>query len=304
VERQDGKMGDRMSRRIALIVNPASGGGRAGEVLPGVEARLRELGLEHHTTASTSIGHVGEVARAAAEAGDIAVTLSGDGCVGAMAHALRGVEGAVMGVLPGGRGNDFARVAGIPLDPIAACDVLRDGTPRPIDVGDVDGRTFIGIASLGFDSEANRIANEAPSRLGPLVYLYGALRTVATWKHARFEVTVDGESRDFSGWSVAAANSKAYGGGMYIAPDAELDDGALDVVLCSATSKLTFLRFLPKVFKGTHVDLPSIEILRGAQVTIAADRPFVVYADGDPIGELPLTVRAIRHAVHVLLPAT
>jgi len=288
---------------IALIVNPSAGGGRAGKVLPNVQARLRALGVEHHTELTRDLPHAQDLARAAAAAGEPAVVLSGDGLLGAVAHVLRGHGDAVMGVLPGGRGNDFARVAGIPLDVEEACEVIASGTPRPVDVGDVDGATFVGIASLGFDSEANRIANEAPPQLGGLVYAYGALRALAAWKHASFEVVVDGRARAFSGWSVACANSKAYGGGMYMAPDAELHDGQLDVVLSEATSKATFLRVLPSVFKGKHVEEPSVHVLRGAEVRVSADRPFTVYADGDPVGELPCTVRAVPDAVKVLLPA-
>ncbi|WP_241004510.1 diacylglycerol kinase family protein [Conexibacter sp. SYSU D00693] len=288
---------------MRLILNPSAGGGRAAAALPGVEARLRELGVAFRTDTTGGLEDVGDLAREAAAAGEVAVPLSGDGCVGAVASALAGVDGALMGVLPGGRGNDFARVTGIPRDPVAACDVLVHGTPRPVDLGEVDGRRFIGIASLGFDSEANRIANEAPSRLGPLVYAYGALRALAGWKHARFTVDVDGHRTEVRGWSVAAANSGAYGGGMLLAPDAELDDGMLDVVLTTESSKLTFLRGLPRVFKGTHVELPTVRVLRGATVAIAADRPFTVYADGDPIAELPCTVRALPGAVQVLLPA-
>jgi YegS/Rv2252/BmrU family lipid kinase len=288
---------------IALIVNPSAGGGRAAKLLPKVHERLLALGVEHHTELTRDLAHAQGLARAAAAAGEAAVVLSGDGLLGAVAHVLRGHPGAVMGVLPGGRGNDFARVAGIPLDVEEACDVIAHGTPRAIDVGDVDGATFIGIASLGFDSEANRIANEAPPQLGSLVYAYGALRALAAWKHAAFEVVVDGQARAFSGWTVACANSKAYGGGMYMAPDADLHDAKLDVVMCEATSKARFLRVLPMVFKGSHVNEPSYHVLRGAEVRVSADRPFTVYADGDPIGELPCTVRAIPDAVKMLLPA-
>jgi YegS/Rv2252/BmrU family lipid kinase len=288
---------------IALIVNPSAGGGRAAKVLPKVQARLRALGVEHHTELTRDLPHAQDLARSAAAAGEPAVVLSGDGLVGAVAHVLRGHPDAVMGVLPGGRGNDFARVAGIPLDVEDACDVIANGTVRAVDVGDVDGATFIGIASLGFDSEANRIANEAPPQLGGLVYAYGALRALAAWKHAAFEVVVDGQARAFSGWSVACANSKAYGGGMFMAPDADLHDGQLDVVISEATSKAKFLRVLPAVFKGKHVEEPTVHVLRGAEVRVSADRPFTVYADGDPIGELPCTVRAVADAVKVLLPA-
>ena len=295
-------------RPVALLVNPSAGGGRALKALPAVEAELTRLGVPFRVERTQSIRHAHELATAAADAGEVAVPLSGDGLVGAVASALRGRDGAVMGVLPGGRGNDFARVAGLGRDPVAACAVLRDGVPTPIDLGEVvsgagPGRTFVGIASLGFDSVANQLANEAPAFLGPMVYAYAALRAMVTWKPATFDVTVGRERRTFTGWSVAAANGKAYGGGMLLAPDAEMDDGLLDVVMGWPPSRRAFLGSLRDVFKGTHLDRDWIAVLRGAEVRIAADRPFTVYADGDPIGELPVTIRAVPRAVQVLLPA-
>jgi YegS/Rv2252/BmrU family lipid kinase len=298
--RQDAPL---MPRTVALLVNPSAGGGRALKALPAVVAELERRGLLVRVAKTRSLSHARELALGAADAGEIVVTLSGDGLIGAVAGALRGHETAVLGVLPGGRGNDFVRMAGIPVDPVAACAVIDEGEARPVDLGDVGGRTFIGIASLGFDSEANRIANDAPSRLGPLVYAYGALRALASWRPATFDVAVDRDRRTFTGWTVAAANSRAYGGGMLLAPDAKLDDGELDVVLVAPDSRGQFVRCLPMVFKGTHVDLPTVTVLRGREVRISADRPFVVYADGDPIGELPVTIRAVPGAVRVLLPA-
>jgi YegS/Rv2252/BmrU family lipid kinase len=301
-----------MSRPVALLVNPSAGGGRALKALPGVEAELHRLGVPFRTERTRSVEHTRELAVAAAAAGEVAVPLSGDGLVGAVASALRGDPDAVMGVLPGGRGNDFARVCGIPLDPVAACAVLATGVVTPLDVGEVVSgggvngtpRTFVGIASLGFDSDANRIANEAPSFLGPLVYAYGALRALAGFRPATFDVTVGRERRTFTGWCVGACNTSAYGGGMYAAPDARLDDGQLDVMMAWPRSRTEFAtKLLPRVFKGTHVDLDCIEMLRGPEVRIAADRPFTVYADGDPIGELPVTIRAVPGAIKVLLPA-
>jgi len=101
---------------------------------------------------------------------------------------------------------------------------------------------------------------------------------------------------------VAVANSKAYGGGMYVAPQAELDDGKLDVVLISESSKWKFLRDIPKVFKGAHTDNPRVQVVRGEVVEVSADRPFVIYADGDPIGDLPATIRVSRRSLRVLTP--
>lgn len=297
-------------RPVALLVNPSAGGGRALKKLPAVEAELTRLGVPFRVTRTESIRHAIELATAAADAGEVATPLSGDGLVGAVATALRGRDDAVMGILPGGRGNDFARAMGIGTDPIVACRLLADGVPTPIDVGEVvsegtnaPGRTFVGIASVGFDSVANKIANEAPSVLGPMVYAYAALRAMGTFRPTTFDVTVGRERRTFQGWSIAAANGKAYGGGMYAAPEARLDDGEIDAIMFSPRSRLDFIACLRDVFKGTHLEREAIAMLRGAEVRIAADRPFTVYADGDPIGELPVTVRAVPGAIRVLLPA-
>jgi YegS/Rv2252/BmrU family lipid kinase len=290
-------------RSLALLVNPHAAGGRPLRLLPRVEARLRELGLEFRVQRTDSLLHGCELAREAAARGEVPVTLSGDGLIGAVAGALRDIPDAVLGVLPGGRGNDFARMIGLPLDPVAACDVLAHGREAPVDLGAADGRTFLGIASLGFDSDANRIANAAPPQLGRLVYVYGALRALAAWKPARFTVEVDGARTEFTGWSVAAANSGFYGGGMRLAPHARLDDGALDVILVSDCSKLRCALTLPKVFRGAHIHEPNVTELRGAEVRVSADRPFTVYADGDPIGKLPIVMRAVPAALKVLLPA-
>ncbi len=290
---------------VCLIVNPSAGGGKAGRVAPDVERALRAQGLEVRRVDTRDLDHARKLAEQGARAGETVVALSGDGMIGVIADVLRHFPDAVLGVLPGGRGNDLARVLGIPKDPIAACAVIARGVPRAMDLGEVGGQAFVGIASVGFDSVAHRIANEAPAWLGNLVYAYGALRALASWRPARFEVELDppGERLRFTAYTVGACNSKTYGGGMRAAPDAMLDDGLLEVVVLESLSKLAFLtKVLPKVFKGTHIELPSVHVYRAAEVEISADRPFTMYADGDPIGELPVRVRAVRGAVSVLLP--
>jgi YegS/Rv2252/BmrU family lipid kinase len=289
-------------RTVSLIVNPAAGGGRAGRILDEVGRALTANGLEHHIERTRSLEHARELALAAAAAGELAAALGGDGLIGAVAGALKGSPG-ILGMLPGGRGNDVPRVLGIPHDPVAACRVLATGVVRSLDLGEADGNTFIGIASCGFDSEANRIANESRLIRGNLVYTYGALRALASWRPATFAVTVDGGApRTITGYTIAAANSKAYGGGMMLAPDASLDDGLLDLVMVEHVSKARFLRLLPTVFKGEHVRQPAVHVQRARVVSIAADRPFTMYADGDPIAELPVTVRVLPSAVRVMVP--
>jgi len=301
---------------VRLIVNPSAGGGKAGRAAPAVERRLSELGLDVRSERTRDLAHAAALALQAARGGEAVVALSGDGMVGVIADALRDVPGAVIGVLPGGRGNDLARVLGIPDDPLEACATIADGATRALDLGEVAtisgtgtqarGRAFVGVASVGFDSDANRIANAAPARLGELVYAYGALRALVAWRPARFELQLDGEDarRSFTGFSVGAANSRSYGGGMRVAPDALLDDGQLEVMVAEHTSKLRFAtQLMPRVFKGTHVELPTVHVFRAAEVTIRADRPFTVYADGDPIAELPVVIRALPGAVRMLVPA-
>ena len=291
----------RVSRRLAVLVNPTAGAGRALAALPPIREELERIGADFRVVETTSAEHAREEARAAAAAGEPVGALGGDGLVGTLAGVLCGT-GIPLAVLPGGRGNDLARVLGIPTEPAAAARVAVEGQERAIDVAEVNDISYVGIASCGFDSEANRIANDAKLIRGNLVYMYAALRALAAWKHAKFEVIVDGERHSISGWSVAVANSKAYGGGMYLVPQAELDDGRLDVMLSSATSKLHFLRSLPKVFNGSHVDQPNLQFVRGERVEIHADRPFMVYADGDAVGELPVTIRVAKQVLRVIVP--
>jgi YegS/Rv2252/BmrU family lipid kinase len=286
---------------MRLLVNLSAGGGRAAKLLPRVEAALRARGVAFRVERTRSLGHARELTRAALAAGEVAAALGGDGLLGAVAGELRNT-GGVLGVLPGGRGNDFARKLGIPHDPVAACEYATAGQERRIDLAVVDGRCYLGILSAGLDSDANELANSTKLKLGTAVYAYAALRALARWKPARWTVTLDGERHEFTGYSVAVANSGVFGSGMFLVPDAELDDGMLDVVLCQDTPKRRYLFNLPKVFRGTHVDEPNLRFLRARSITFEADRPFTAFADGDPIADLPATVTVAPGTLRVLAP--
>ena len=292
----------RMARRpLCLIYNPSAGRGRAARVLPVVERALRAREVPFRVRRTDSLAHARTLARATIAAGEVAAALGGDGLLGAVAGELRGTNG-VMGVLPGGRGNDFARKLGIGPDPERACDVLAAGRERAVDVADAGGRTFLGIASAGFDSDVQVIANATRVPLGQLVYVYATLRALASWREAGWKVTVDGAAHAFTGYSVAVANSGVFGGGMYLVPDASLDDGLLDVVLTGACPKRRYLAAVPKVFRGTHVGSPNLTFLRGREIAFEADRPFAAFADGDPLAELPVAIRVVPRALKVLVP--
>jgi YegS/Rv2252/BmrU family lipid kinase len=290
-----------LDRAVRLIVNPSAGGGRAARLLPAVEAALRGHGIVFRVDRTTSIEHARELARAARAAGEVAAAMGGDGLTGAVAGELRGAA-VPLAVVPGGRGNDFARKLGIGTDPVAACDLIAAGRERRVDLAAAEDRVYVGILSAGLDSDVQDLAGRTRLPLGGFVYLYGTLRAVARWQPAGFTVTVDGAERSFSGYSVAVSNSGVFGGGMWLVPDAQVDDGLLDVVLTHDRPRTEFLRGLGKVFKGTHVDEPGFELLRGREVRISADRPFRAYADGDPVAPLPATVRVLPGALRVIAP--
>ncbi len=286
---------------LTLLVNPASAHGRTLKLLPRVEQELDALRIPFRVERTRGLEDGVRRALRAVEADEVPVVISGDGLVGAVGGAMAGTD-TPLGIIPGGRGNDLARVLGIPDDPAEAVAVLVAGETRRIDVGEANGKRFLGIVSIGFDSEANRLANETSFLRGNLVYAYAALRTLLSWKPGRFTVRVDDERVRFSGYSVSVANSRAFGGGMYIAPDAELDDGEFDIVAVGEVGKLRFVGNLPKVFKGTHVNEDEVRVFRATHLELTASRPFPVYADGEHLTDLPASLRILPRALSVLVP--
>ncbi len=287
---------------LALLVNPSSAHGRTLKLLPRVEQALDARRIVFRVERTRGLEDGIQRALAAVEAGEVPVVMSGDGLLGAIGGAIAGAE-TPLGIVPGGRGNDLARVLGIPDDPEGAVEVLAAGHTRRIDVGEANGRRFLGIVSAGFDSEANRLANETRFLRGNLVYAYAALRTLLAWKPARFTVRVGDERVRFTGYSVSVGNSRAFGGGMFIAPAAELDDGEFDIVMVGEVGKLRFVGNLPKVFKGTHVEEDEVSVFRAPRLELSASRPFPVYADGEHLTDLPASLRILPRALSVLVPA-
>lgn len=287
---------------LTLLVNPHSAGGKTLKLLPRVEAALDARRAEFRVQRTKGLEHGVEQALRAIDAGEVPVVMSGDGLVGAVGGAMAGIE-TPLGIIPAGRGNDLARVLEIPSDPEDAVAVLLAGQSRRIDIGEANGKRFLGIVSVGFDSECNRLANEVKFLRSNLVYAYSAVRTLIGWKPGRFTIRVDEQRTRFSGYSVSVANNSTFGGGMRIAPQAELDDGQFDIVTIGEVGKLRYVTNLPKVFKGTHVDEEQVSVFRAQHLELTASRPFPVYADGEHLTELPASLRVLPRALSVLVPA-
>ncbi|QXJ20519.1 diacylglycerol kinase family lipid kinase [Actinomadura graeca] len=297
-----------MARAFTAIVNPAAGGAAAGPALAPIARLLREAGADVGVEHSRGLEHAGSLARRAAGAGRVVLGVGGDGMVGRVGGALAGTD-AVLGIVPAGRGNDFARQLGVPPDPAGLARLLLDGAPRPVDVIEANGRPVLGSVYAGVDAVANRNANRARLLRGPVAYYAGALRAVASWRPADYRVTVDGEEHRRLGYTVVAANSGYYGSGRRIAPGARVDDGMLDVVLIRHAPRTLFFAVMRELSDGSHVRRPEVEVLRGREVRIelgeasaASGRTLPYGADGELPGVLPVTARVMPGALRVLAP--
>jgi len=346
-----------VDRPLCLIVNPAAGNGRSARLLSQATAVLEQAGVEHQVVESSSLDHALELSAQAAQRGDAVIAVGGDGLAGALAGiAAAGGRttyrrpadysyiGAMYGIIPTGRGNDLARMLGIPADPAAAARVVAAGQYRQIDLIGVSlpgqPETIVaGSVYVGIPSVAGEIANATRMLPGSLVYHVAALRALARWKPVQFTVSVslpvpaqgtdtaysdaDGtwtslaESttrhsvHKFEGYAVIVANNAFFGAGMKVAPPALIDDGVLDIVLMRKAPKLTFVRALLKVKNGTHVTLPQVDLDRGAEVTLAMSRDMPAAADGEPLAcaaplaaDAALRIRVLPGALRVYVPGS
>lgn len=284
---------------VHLIVNPTSGGGRALATAQPVIDALRARGAEVHVTMSRGPEAADDLVAGCARAGERCVAVGGDGMVSSMAGpALR--HNVDFGIVPAGRGNDFARQLGIPDDPEDQADRLLAAVVTPVDAIEVAGRVVVGSVYAGVDSRTSEIVNGLHRMPAALQHPYGAVRSLATFPRTSYTVTVDDQVHRYDGFTAIAANSGYYGKGMHIAPRADVHDGLLDVVMIAAGSRTRFIARLPSVYRGTHVDHPEITVLRGRVVTIEADG-VAAYADGEPLSQLPVTVRVLPGALKLLL---
>lgn len=288
-------------RSFTAVVNPAAGGAPAARLIP-VARLLREAGAQVSVEHSRSLEHAADLARNAVGKGEVVIAAGGDGMVGGLAGALAGT-GGVLGILPAGRGNDFARQLALPEEPKRLAALLLDAEPRPVDAIEVEAgtkRVVVGSAYGGVDSLANAYINRLTWLPGSIAYYLGPLRAIATWRPVSYRVTVDGERHDERGYTVVTANSGYYGYGLHVAPDAAVDDGLLDIVVFRHMPRRRFFAVMRELTEGRHVRRPEIEVLRGREVRVEADREVILGGDGELVGTLPATMRVLPGALRVL----
>jgi diacylglycerol kinase (ATP) len=272
--------------KVKFIYNPAAGRGRAARHHAEAERQLRALGADVDAHASSSPADLTRVAAEASRGGyDRVVVCGGDGTLHLAVREFDLARGT-LALVPQGSGDDFAKVLGIPRDVGAACELALGGSAREVDVAVANGIRYLGVAGLGFDSEVARYANENAKFLrGSLVYLYAILRVLPRFTPHR--VTIDG-TRSEEIMFATVGNSRQYGGGIRIVPEALIDDGHLDLCIVHRTSRLQLLKTLPQAYTGAHVKSPFVETGRGTSFTFASERPLDVYADGERITATPV----------------
>jgi diacylglycerol kinase (ATP) len=286
--------------KVKFIYNPAAGRGRASKHHAEAERQLRELGADVDAYASSSPA---DLTRAAAEASrgghDRVVVCGGDGTLNLALREFDLITGT-LALVPQGSGNDFAKVLGIPREVRAACEVALRGNVHHVDVAVANGVRYLGVAGLGFDSEVARFANDNVKFLrGSLVYLYAIIRVLPRFTPHR--VTING-TRNEEIMFATVGNSRQYGGGIRIVPDALIDDGQLDLCIVHRTSRLQLLKTLPQAYTGAHVKSPFVETGRGTSFTFASERPLDIYADGERITATPVRFSLASERLRIVAP--
>ncbi len=238
--------------------------------------------------------------------------MGGDGTVNEIVQGLAGRDGVELAVIPRGTGWDFVRTYKIPRRFEDAVAVARGGRARTIDLGRAHYRSwqgsdeesyFANIASAGMSGAIAKRANDTSKALGGKAsYLWATLGVFTRWQNGEVRVTVDGESRSGRMHDVVVANGRYFGGGMMICPEAEPDDGLLDVLLIGDLTKRDLLVTLPKTYRGRHLPHPKAELLRGATVEVDAAEPLPVELDGEQPGTTPVRFEVAAQALRLRVP--
>lgn len=291
-------------RSFSFLVNPLSGGGAAPAAVVPVARILRESGAEVEVTYSPGPMATLDLVKAGVARGDVIVAVGGDGMLSSVAGQVSQL-GGVLGMVPAGRGNDFARMLELSDQPAEIAKTLLDGTETPTDLISVtlpggEARLVAGSVYSGVDARAGEIVDKVRWLPAKLQYPYASVHALVTYVPSRFEVVVDGERQTFLAATVVVANSGYYGKGMHIAPDASVTDGLLDVIVIEASSRREMVKALPKVYDGGHVLLDQVKVLKGTRVEISGAPSVPMGGDGEPLGMLPTS--ASTPAVIQVLP--
>jgi diacylglycerol kinase (ATP) len=303
---------------VAFLVNPASDNGRTGKLWPQIARQAAEAGVIGESFISERPGQLADLAiHATASGAELLVAVGGDGTVNEVVNGLmtlRESEGPSpeLAVIPRGTGRDFVRTFKIPKRLEDALAIVRDGATREIDTGSVeyrawDGSTacryFANVAGAGMSGAVAKRANSSSKALGGKVsFLAATLAVFARWNASEMSVEVDETSRSGFVYEVVIANCEYLAGGMRMTPGARPDDGLFDVLLIGDITRRDLALNLPKVYRGTHLPHPKLELLQGRAVSVDAAAPLPVQLDGEQPGTTPVRFEVVPRALRLRVP--
>lgn len=294
---------------LIVVANPRAGAGKAAKLLPRLQGALEAAGAVVDLRLTEGPGHATDLVRYALRNGAPGVAVVGGD--GTMNEAINGYfdeggapiqPGAWIGPLPCGTGGDFRKTIDVPKSPEAMATRLLGAEPKPLDIGWLefighDGaatcRAFLNITSFGVSGEVDRIVNESPKWMGGrLAFLVGTLRGMARYSNQDIELRIDdGEPRTASVFNLAVSNGQFFGGGMHIAPKAEVDDGLFDIVGIERNGALGLVSLGPALYNGRILEADGVTFARGRKLeaTPLGEVPVGLDVDGEAPGVLPAT---------------
>ena len=280
----------------AIAINPQSGRGKGSVVGQEVVEYFAKRQIQYRTFSGATAD---ELRR------DLESFLNGNECRGVISVGGDGLAHLVLQLvvprkiafapMPAGTGNDIVRTLGWSLDDITSyLDRVTQESAQPIDLGNVDSEWFAAILSTGFDSVVNERANSLSWPKGPQRYNVAIAMELPRFQPLRYEIELDTEKILTEAMLIAIGNGRSYGGGMYVCPQAQLNDGLFDVMILEPVSKVEFLKVFPKVYSGSHISHPKVKMMRSSKVKLTAKA--IAYADGERIGPAPISAECIRGA--------
>jgi len=280
----------------AVVINPISGKGKGARLGTEVAGYLRKLGVEYVLVSATTAAALLDNLKTLVDSTDLdgIIAVGGDGLVHLVLQ-VAAMNSVPFAVVPAGTGNDFARNLGTNNSEVSTVvDTCLATNPVPIDLGLVDSEYFGAILSTGFDSVVNERANSLKWPKGPSRYNAAMLLELPKFTPIEYEITADGRTFSTQAMLIAIGNGISYGGGMKVCPDAQIDDGLFDVMILRPVSKMEFLRIFPSVYTGQHIHHEQVEVFRAKCIAINSEA--VAYADGERIGQLPVSAECISSA--------
>lgn len=285
-----------------LIVNPKAGNGRSQRLLPYIEQFFQEKSLPYDIYITKGPKDAIKAAKKAAKTHDVLVAIGGDGTIHEVVNGMASSD-AILGILPVGTGNDYARALGLPKEIHKACQALFEGNVKEMDLGHVLEQYFVNCVGVGFDGTVAYYANQGNKYVGGTwVYILAILKTLMTFRPMEMEIHLDERSFTLNSTLVAIGIGQSYGGGMKILPDAIVDDGLFDVCIIEETGRLKTLFTFPRVIYGKHLSLKEVAIYRSREVRIHMHSPMRLHMDGELFTHRDLHFTVIPKGIKVIQP--